>query len=148
MKYLFSDFLNNAQEYKESRRFWEDLCLQILLKHKQSDFWHQWFDIDVMKDSVNQNDGNPIYSLINRIQLKGVRIIQQNPKIYTKWEQAAWVDVVGSEYSEYINITELVFTCNLTLESAEIFKKLFEAWIQPEAETRAVEGLIKKLVFK
>jgi hypothetical protein len=148
MKYLFPNFLVDIQQYTESQKFWEDLCLQILSKHRQSDLWIPWLGAENIlsaADNAILYEGNPMYWLDNPIQLKSVRIIQQDPKIHTKWEMATWIDVVGDEHSELGLIKQLVFTCNLTLETANVFEKLFEAWLQPETDAQAMEEMIKNL---
>lgn len=148
MRYLFPNFLIDAQQYTESQNFWEDLCLKILSKHRQSDFWIPWFGTENVvsaADNAILYEGNPIYWLDNSTQSKSVRIIQQDPKIHTKWEMATWTEVVGDKYSELGLMKQLVFTCNLTLETANVFEKLFEAWIQPETDVQAIEEMIKSL---
>lgn len=151
MKYLFPNFLNDVQQYTESQKFWEDLCQQILSRHGQSDLWIPWFGVKSVASAANNAilyEGNPIYWLDNPTKLKSVRLTQQDPKIHTKWEMATWIDVVGDEYSELGLIKQLVFTCNLTLETAKVFENLFEAWLQPETDAQAMEEMIKSLVMK
>ena len=143
MKYLFANFLSDIQEYRASQAFWKDLCLQILSQHQQSDWWVEKFGVEETDEKAILHEGNPIYSLVNLKQLKGVRIIQQDPKIHTKWEMAAWINISGDKYSEPGIINELVFTCNLSLKSAEVFKTLFEVWIQPESKVQTIKELIK-----
>ncbi len=151
MKYLFPNFLNDVQQYAESQKFWEDLCLQILSKHTQSDLWIPWFGVEKIasaEDNAILYEGNPIYWVDNPIQLKSVKIIQQDPKIHTKWEMAAWINAVGDKHSELGLMKQLVFTCNLTLGNASVFEKLFEAWVQPEIDAQAMEEMIKSLGMK
>lgn len=145
MEYLFSNFLNDVQQYRAAQAFWESLCKQILAKYDQSAAWKTWFrEVELDNGSILR-DGNPIYSLVNRKQAKGVTIIQQDPKIHTKWEMAAFVNTFGDEHYELGEINNLVFACNLSQESADMFEKLFEAWIQPECKLQDIEQTIKSL---
>lgn len=145
MEYLFPNFLNDAQQYSEAHTFWTALCERVLAKHQQSDMWKPWFEEVKLDNGSILRDGNPIHSLVNLKELKGIRIIQQDPKIHTKWETTAWVDVFGDEHYEPGPINELVFTCNLTQKSAATFEKLFEIWIQPERGVQDVEEAMRKL---
>lgn len=151
MKYLFPNFLNDIQQYANSQRFWENLCLKILSEHQQLDLWIAWYGVGSVTSAADNAilyEGNPIYWLDNLTQLKSVKIIQQDPKIHTKWEMAAWIHTVGDEYSKIGLMKQFVFTCNLTLEAANVFEKLFEAWIQPETDTQVIEEMIKRCGMK
>jgi len=145
MQHLFPNFLNDTQEYKESQAFWEVICKRVLARHRQSDAWRLGFHEVKLDDGSFLRDGNPIYALVNPQELKGVRIIQDDPKVHTKWEMAAWVGVSGDEHSEPGPIDELVFSCNLTQKSADTFEKLFEAWIQPECKPQDIGQMVKNL---
>lgn len=120
-------------------------------KNRQSELWISWFGVENVAsaaDNAISYEGNPMYWLDNPTQLKSVKIIQQDPKIHTKWEMAAWIGIAGDEYSELGLMKQLVFTCNLTLEAANVFEKLFEAWLQPEVDARAMEEMIKTFGMK
>ncbi|HEX8128205.1 MAG TPA: hypothetical protein VF527_03820 [Pyrinomonadaceae bacterium] len=145
MQHLFPNFLNDIQEYRKAQAFWKALCGQVLAKHHQSDVWRLGFHEVKLDDDSFLLDGNPIYALVNSQESKGVRIIQDDPKVHTKWEMAAWMSVSGDEHSEPGLIDELVFACNLTQNSAGTFEKLFETWIQPDSKPPAIEQLIKHL---
>lgn len=148
MKYLFPNFLNDSQQYSDSQKFWENLCLKVLSEYQQLELWISWFGVESIVSAAENAilyEGNPIFWLDNPTQLKSIKIIQQDPKIHTKWEMAAWIDIVGDEYSELGLMKQLVFTCNLTLETANVFEKLFEVWLLPEADAQVVEEMIKSL---
>ncbi|HEX8459087.1 MAG TPA: hypothetical protein VF656_17470 [Pyrinomonadaceae bacterium] len=148
MKHLFPNFLNDIQEYREAQAFWRAVCEKVLAKHLQSDRWKIGFHEVRLDDGSLLRDGNPIYVLVNRQDSKSVRIIQDDPKLHTKWEMASWISVSGDEHSETGAINELVFACNLTQKSADTFEKLFEAWIQPDCKPKDIEQMIKNLGIK
>lgn len=89
-----------------------------------------------------------MYWLVNPTRLKEVHIIQQDPKIHTRWEMAAWTNIVDDEYSKLGLTKQLVFACNLTEETANIFEKLFEVWIQTESTVSSINEMIKDLNIK
>jgi hypothetical protein len=143
MEYLFPKFLDDAQQYRAAQAFWAALCKEVLAKHHQAEMWKPWFTEVKLDGGSILRDGNPIYSLVNPKELKGVTVIQQDPKINTKWEMTAFVNTFGDEHYEPDPINNLVFTCNLTRESASTFEKLFEVWIQPECKVQCIEEVIK-----
>jgi hypothetical protein len=145
MEYLFPEFLMEAEQYRKAQAFWASLCERLLVKHHQVDLWAPWLQDVKLKNGSVLLDGNPIYSLVNLKESKGVRIIQYDPKVHTKWEMSAWIDISGDVYDEPDSIIELVFTCNLTWETTGTFEKLFELWIQPECNPQDIEKLIKSL---
>ena len=145
MEYLYPNFLEDTRQYSAAQAVWRTLCEQVLDKHHQSSLWRPWFDDVKLDDGSILQDGNPIYSLVNWGELKGVTIVQHDPHVHTKWEMTAFVDMFGDEHSKPGPINNLVFTCNLSQESASAFEKLFEIWVQPEIKTQDIEKMIKNL---
>lgn len=145
-EYLFMKFLEIPEEFDNARKYWCSLCDRVLMKYGQSGLWKRIPQEELSGDRAQLRDCNPIHSLINFDQLKSVVIIQQDPGIHRKWEMAAWVNIFGDEFSKPGPIKELVFTCNLTQQSAATFKKLFETWIQPACQVPVIQEQIGELI--
>lgn len=144
-EYLFPDFLDRPEAYEEARAFWRSLCEVVLARNRQEDEW-QTFPEELSAPGTPVRDGNPIHALINHARLKSVVIIQQDPRVHSKWEMAAWVNLFGDELSEPGPVNELVFTCNVTQKTAATFEKLFEEWIRPGCDAQTMRERIKELI--
>jgi hypothetical protein len=144
MRYLFPNFLTNSEEFEDARDYWHKLCQDIMSKYHEQQNWQKW-----LNDQINDGeilDNFPICSLINRGRTKGVVINQQDPEYHTKWEVSAWVKTCERQANEFWAEEYLVFNCNLTEENAQIFKGLFEAWIQPDCDRMQLEKLISEIL--
>lgn len=142
MNILFPAFLIDQREYQTSVNLWQEVCDEVLKKYHQSEHWnYDQYEVTPHTGQV-QLRGNPIYWLINVQQKKGVRIIQLDPSIPTRWPVSAYTDLAGDEYLPYGTRNELVYSCQLTPEAVEKFKLLFEAWIQPICSIEQMNKMI------
>lgn len=146
MNYLFPNFLTDDEEFEKSKDYWRSLCQEILAKNNQVDNWKPWFSDESANRKLYENF--PVCALINGEKSKGVTINQQDPEQHRKWEVVAWTETYVREANEFWPSEYLVFNCNLTEENAHIFKKLFEAWIQPDFNRMQLEQLISEVLPK
>lgn len=143
MHYLFPSFLSDATEFESAKNFWRSLCQTVLIENDQPEDWEIWFEAETF--DIKDYDIFPIYSLVNRDKTKGVIINQQDPEIHTKWETVAYTKTSGKEDVDVWPIQYLVFNCNLTEQSGQLFKTLFDFWVQPTNNLEKLEELIRKL---
>lgn len=143
MSYLFPNFLKDPNEFENAKNYWHSLCQDVLNKNNQLIDWAVWFEDN--SQILESSDNFPIYSLINREKTKGVIINQQDPQVHTKWETVAYTKEYDRKDSDFWGSQYLVFNCNLSEKSAELFKKLFDVWIQPKTNKEELEKLIDTL---
>lgn len=144
MDYLFPNFLKDDVEFKRAREYWHLLCQEILTRDHQQENWEVWLEDQTPNRELFDNIA--IYSLITQDRTKGAIINQQDLEYHIKWQVAAWTKVYERQDTEFWPSEYLVFNCNLTEENAQIFKKLFEAWIQPDCGRKEINALIAALI--
>jgi len=145
LSYLFPNFLSDEKEFDEAVRYWSSLCDEILSKYGQSGVWELWLNHDPA--TIDQDDDNfSIYSLISNNRKKGLIIHQQDPKVHTKWEVAAWTKEYERESDEFWASVYLVFNCNLSQKNAEVFREIFDRWVQPDCDKDKIEATITELL--
>lgn len=140
MKYLFPNFLRDKNDFEKSKGYWKSICERILSENKQSNCWEVWFENN-MRDS-DLFDSLPIFSFINVEKTKAIIINQQDPRIHIKWEIVAYTKE-SDEYNSAKPLQYLVYNCNLTKKSADIFEKIFEKWVQPNYSKKKIEKFIE-----
>ena len=123
MEYLFDDFLNDRIAYSDARHFWESMCLE-LLGSRASD-WETW------PLNEDDEDGNPIFSMISPRLKRAVRIIQVPANVQEEWERrpiSSWHSAKGDDLPGSVLVDELVVHCVLSVETAKIARQLIEKW--------------------
>jgi hypothetical protein len=146
MNILYPDFLTNKDDYIACVQVWEIACTDVLEKQAQRSDWN-YGEYEMTPHSADSAmGGNPVYWLVNVRQKKGVRIIQLDPQIQTKWAVTAYTDKSGDEFLPYGTRAELVFVCQLTEDAVLKFKVLFEAWAHPDCTVTKLEELIHSVV--
>jgi hypothetical protein len=142
MKYLFPNFLNNWEEFVKSQYYWLRLCWEILEKNQQAKNWIVCGEM--LQHELGVLDSFGIVGGFNFEKTKGIGITQRDPKGYTELEIVSYT-AESDKFSDTQPIIYLEFTCNLSEESAAIFKQLFEKWIQPDCTTEEIEKFIESL---
>ena len=138
VNHLYKNFLSNLQEYKACEIFWHDLCETILIKyygHKHG--WKVWLNVLFL-------DGNPMYSLISPDSRKGIAIYQQDEPTEEKIYIGAWMDKFGPIDATHDFVEEIVISCELSEESAQLAKELIEIWVEGNTPYENMEILIKE----
>ncbi len=142
MKYLFPNFLKDLSEFYESQDYWIRICQKILQNNQQQDNWQ--YGGEPLQHDLSVFTSYPIVGGFNTEKTKGFTINQQDPEEHTKWEIAAYT-AESDKFSDIQPITYLEFNCNLSQKSVDIFKQLFEKWIQPGCNREEIEKLIKSI---
>ena len=141
VKHLYKDFLSNIEKYKASEDFWRDLCESILIKKYGCEHgWKVWLNVVFL-------DGNSIYSLISPNNRKGIDINQDKPT-EEKINIAAWMDKFSPIYLIQDYVEEIVISCELSEESAQIVRELIEIWIEGTTSYEEMEKVIEEKINK
>ena len=141
MKYLFPNFLSDYEQLHKSQLYWISLCQEILEKNLQQNSWAVGGEIPQQNLSLHDSFG--LVGGYNFQKTKAFGITQFNPYEYD-FEMVAYIEESG-RFSEETPTIYLQFNCKLSVESARVFKKLFENWIQPNCGKKELERYIKSL---
>ncbi len=133
----------DEKEFEKSREFWREQCNEVLRKNNQLNDWEFWLEAKFPNSEDFSNI--MVYSLKRHDRLKGLTIDQQVPMLNQKWEVLAYVKEYNIEADEFWASEYLVFACNLTKETAKIFKALFNYWIRVNVDKDKMEKYIDKL---
>ncbi len=125
ISHIYSNFLEDVQEYKASVRHWEELWRQVGKCELEK---YQWTYPWISTGSPDILDGNPIFSAFSPVLLRGIRIIQHEPTS-SKLEIQAWPDYVGGDIADPASIRELAISCALSSETARIALDLMRPWV-------------------
>lgn len=125
---LFPHFLEDAEQYELSERYWRDLWHRIAPAHREQ---FQWKSPWLGTGSPNIKDGNPIFSAYSPMLRRGIRVIQEDP-IGSEPNIQAWLDTFG-DAADPDRIDELAISCTLSDASASLARRLMEPWICGQA---------------
>lgn len=126
---LFPHFLEDAEQYELSERYWRDLWDRIAPAHREQ---FQWKSPWIGTGSPDIKDGNPIFSAHSPALKRGIRVIQEEP-IGSELDIRAWLDTFGGDLAGPDQIHELVISCTLSDAAASIARRLMESWISGQA---------------
>ena len=123
---LYSNFLNDIGEYRESEVYWKNSWDNMGTDSLRCFNWsHPWLSTG----SPDFLDGNPIFSALSPKLRRGVRIIQHEPTS-KKMEVQAWPDFVGGNDYDPTAIRELVISCALSEAAADCAFSLIRLWVE------------------
>lgn len=142
--HLFSDFLNNLDEYQSAESFWKDLCSKELRLHSPVSDWQAWLTKQ-FSDGTAFSDGNPIFDIVSPSTQIGIRIIQHEPTS-NEIRITAWTATFGGEPGDEETVSELVIDCELSSESAEIAKRLIREWVEYDELLHGFESIIQRIL--
>jgi hypothetical protein len=126
MTHLFQNFLADEAEYAQTVVFWESLWASIPDDERRRGGWRcGWLPAQPPKD------GNPIFTAVSESQRKAIRVIQYEPTSQEE-ELDFWFDTFGGDSTEPEHIRELVISCALSVEAAQMAVKLMSLWISGE----------------
>lgn len=126
---LFPHFLEDAEQYELSERYWRDLWERTAPAHREQ---FQWKSPWIGTGSPDIKDGNPIFSAHSPALKRGIRVIQEEP-IGSELDIRAWLDTFGGDLAGPDQIHELVISCTLSDAAASIARRLMESWISGQA---------------
>lgn len=128
---LFPHFLEDAEQYEFSERYWRDLWDRLAPVHREQFLWKSpWMGTG----SPDIKDGNPIFSAFSPTLRRGIRVIQEEP-IGSELDIRAWLDTFGGDITDPDRIHELVISCALSDAAASIARRLMELWISGQTLT-------------
>lgn len=136
-RHLFEGFHQNPRIYRLAVEYWQDL-IDNLLKGNRS-HWDNWFNL-ILKDGTEIMDGNPIISLINSNENRGLRIIQI-PIDPDDLELTGWLDNFGEGKD---SILHLVISCQLTRENEPVVKRILRDWFFWDSDREGFEKVLNK----
>ena len=137
--YIFKDFLDNKEVYKENVNFWDSIISDLLTSE------HYKFDSYIATSDGFGNefyDGNPIFNFkIDRLN-KAVRIIQEEVE-ESNVQFSAWINQTTLSNEQAID--ELVIHLELTKETAFLTIDLINAWILNDLTIFRMKRYIKTM---
>ena len=136
--YLFPNFLKDVDEYRRSEAFWSQLCNEIVNKHGNIRDW-------ATLDADPFLEGNPMLDWMSPLRRKGIRIIQEEVRT-DELDMGAWTNTRGGEPGEEGTWDELVVSCALSKESAELARRLLIEWAQFEGSREDFEPTIERIL--
>lgn len=138
--YLYQDFLENKETYKNNVSFWLNIIKNILSPEK-----YEYTEYISTTDNLGNGffDGNPISNLLVERLNKAVRIIQEEPGTNKIILFSAWLNEV--ELPEKQRIDELVISLELTQETALLAVDLISAWILRDLTKFRMKEYIKTM---
>ncbi len=141
-KYLYQDFLENKETYKNNVFFWVNIIKNILSPEK-----HEYTEYISTTDNLGNEffDGNPISNLLVERLNKAVRIIQEKPGTNKIILFSAWLNEI--ELQEGQSIDELVISLELTQETALLTVDLISAWILRDLTKFRMKEYIKTMAI-
>jgi hypothetical protein len=128
MTALFPNFLRDHSEYARAQAYWASVWATTPVFERMIGEWRtDWFGHQPI------NDGNPIFSAISGRAEKGIRVIQYEAT-NDGLELDFWLDTFGGAATDPGTVRELVITCALSIESAQLARNLMASWIIGEIE--------------
>lgn len=121
--HLYTQFLNNKEEYFRNVDFWKSMIYTLLSVEKIS---FSEYLTSTKTDGSLYLDGNPIFNFRVNNSNRAVRIIQE-PIESKGIEFSAWLNTI--EYTEESKLEELVISMELSNETALMAMELINAWI-------------------
>lgn len=143
---LYSNFLENADQYDASERFWAALFDAVVAESSGSGAdWVAWRPRAYANGLPFERDGNPIFDVRHVYSSKAVQIIQWPPQ-RNEAEISAWIcELTVMPDDEPESLHELTINCSLSIESAEIAKQLLQNWVDEAVSVSDMNGLIQRL---
>ncbi len=130
--YLFPNFLNDPEEYRQAEILWNEQWRKLIAQVGQEHLWTTPWINTTFANGTPWLDGNPVFSAICPSGRRGIRIIQQEPS-EAEIELNSWTDTFAQGENE--EIKELVISCPLTAETLREAMSLIRQWItQPGQE--------------
>ena len=139
---LFPDFLDNAEQYQASERYWEQLVGEVAESLGQPGEWHRWIPRRYADGTPFELDGNPIFDGRSQRLNRAFRIIQHRP-LGNDIELAAWVKTYEEEFTD-LPREELVINLSLSEESTQLAKALLHKWMTPATTKDEMESFIRE----
>ena len=125
---LYSNFLNDPDEYSRAKAFWNQRWETLLDEVGQRASWKTpWFET-TFANGAPFRDGNPIFSAVCTSRRLGVQVIQLDPQ-EDDLEFRAWTDTFDEGGD---SIRKLVVMCALTDHSAKQAINAIKQWITDE----------------
>lgn len=143
ISYLFPNFLKDFTEFYEAQKFWLRLCREILEKNKQEKNWIICGEL--LQHELGVLDSFEIVGGINFDRTKGIGIAQLDSEEYADQKIICYT-VESDKFSDLKPAIYLEFRCVLSEESAEVFRKLLEKWIQPDCNREEIEKFIEESI--
>lgn len=123
-RYLFPNFLTDAQEYEQVETLWRERWEDLINRLGQEWLWESPWLNTAFADGTPCRDGNPIFSAVSHYRRLGVHVNQLKPSD-EPMEFYVWTDTFAKGSSEAIK--ELVISCVLTdqtlLEAIDLIKR-------------------------
>ena len=142
--HLYPNFLVDTAEYHRAEQFCEKLCNDALTRYSGVHDWRPWCSKTLL-DGTPMQEGNPIHDLVSSSTRKGIRIIQEEVRT-DKLEVGAWTNTHGGDPGEEGTWDELVISCALSKESAELARQLLVEWVQFEGPRQEFEPTIARIL--
>lgn len=129
VRYLFPNFLTDAQEYEQAEAIWREHWDDLVRRLGQEWLWeHPWLNT-TFADGTPCRDGNPIFSALSPHRRLGVHVIQLEPSDDPK-EFYVWSDTFAKGTPEAVK--ELVISCVLSHQTLLEAIDLMKRWIIEE----------------
>lgn len=143
---LYSNFLDDEQQYAASEQFWATLFDSAVSESGNRSDWAPWRARTFANGLPFERDGNPIFAA-RSIQLpKAVQVIQWPPET-PDIEVSAWMsELVVSADGEPSTLHELTINCSLSVESADVAKELLRNWVAEAVRVEDMDKLIRRLI--
>lgn len=140
---LFANFLDSAEQYKASERYWEQLARDVANSLGQVD-WQRWIPRHNPDGTPVERDGNPIFDGRSQELNRAFRVIQ-HPPVGDELELVAWLQSYEEEYAD-LPRAELIINLSLSEESAQLANTLLRKWMTPTTTKDEMQVFLREIL--
>jgi len=136
--YLFRNFLKDPRQYAKAESLWVQTWLTVAKRLGQQKQWKvPWFE-NKFANGIPIQDGNPIFTAVDRSRRLAVRIIQMPYAADGEPDLIHWTNKFGKGDPEELD--ELVISCVLSDETLAQATDLMTKWAMREP----LDGSVQK----
>lgn len=128
VNHLFAAFDTHVDEYLCAKKYWGELCQEVIRRHSEVQDWRPWLNTHFAGGTLME-PGNPIHHLRSESLRKAIRVIQVPPTT-DKMVISTWVDNFETDSPERTVWDELVIHCELSDESADEARRVLTDWVK------------------